>query len=88
MQLMPETAEELGVQNPFDPEENLAAGARFLGKLLRRYGGDLTLALGAYHMGPGAIDDLKQAPLGPVTRQYVSDILRLLGPSRSVKPST
>lgn len=88
MQLMPETAEELGVRDPFDPEENLAAGAKFLGKLLRRYGGDLTLALGAYHMGPGAMDDRKQAPLGPATRQYVSGILRLLEPPEPGKPSS
>ena len=78
MQLMPETAEELGVRDPFNPQENLDAGARFLAQLLRRYRGNLTLALSAYHVGPGLIDRSKPSLLGPATRRYVSDILRML----------
>jgi soluble lytic murein transglycosylase-like protein len=77
MQLMPATAEQLGVRDPFNPEENLAAGARFFGMLLRRYRGDVRLALGAYYIGPGAVDDLKGAPFSPAAHRYISDILRL-----------
>ncbi|MCW5980637.1 MAG: lytic transglycosylase domain-containing protein [Bryobacteraceae bacterium] len=85
MQLMPETAGELGVRDPFNPEENLAAGARFLSQLLRRYEGDITLALRAYHVGPAAVDGRQGAPMGPDTERYVSDILRMLGPEADAR---
>ena len=88
MQLMPGTAEELGVRNPFNPEENLKAGARFLGQLLRRYRGDLALALGAYYIGPTAMDDRRGSPLGPATQEYISGILRLMPSSPAPVPST
>lgn len=78
MQLMPDTAVELGVRDAFDPAENLAGGARFLGKLVRRYDGNLALALSAYHVGPGAVDPRKPSVVGPSTKRYVSDILRML----------
>ena len=77
MQLMPATAAELGVRNSFDPEQNLAGGARFLAKLMRRYQGDERLALAAYHIGPGAVDNLKGRKFGPAARRYVSAILQM-----------
>jgi soluble lytic murein transglycosylase-like protein len=78
MQLMPATAAEFGVKNPFDPVENLDAGARLLKKLIQRYGGDLALALGAYNAGPSRIDSAGGIPKIPETIDYVSDILEKL----------
>jgi len=75
MQLMPETAGALGVRDPFDPGENISAGARYLRQLLDRYGGDLTLALGAYNAGPARIDWFGGLPPFSETRNYVSSII-------------
>ncbi len=75
MQLMPETAEMLGVADPFDPEENLRGGSKFLKMLLDRYGGDLSLALGAYNAGPGRVDKLGRVPAIAETQEYVKAIL-------------
>lgn len=78
MQLMPGTAADLGVQDPFDPAENVSSGAAFLADLLRRYGNNPALALGAYNAGPGRVDANGGVPAIPETLQYVSDILSRL----------
>lgn len=77
MQLMPMTAGDLGVANPFDPEENVSAGAQFLKRLMMRYGGDLALTLGAYNAGPSRVESTPQpaVPQTPETVNYVRDIL-------------
>jgi soluble lytic murein transglycosylase-like protein len=75
MQLMPGTAAELGVADPFNPEENIEAGARYLGELITRYDGDLARALGAYNAGPSQVDSYDGLPPIPETVNYVSDIL-------------
>jgi len=85
MQLMPATAVGLNVENPFDPKENVDAGARFLKQLLTRYDGDLTLALGAYNAGPSRVDEAGGVPDIPETVDYVSRILSRLGSTASVR---
>jgi len=78
MQLMPATAAEFDVTDPFDPKQNIEAGARFLKLLLGRYGNDVGLALGAYNAGPGRVDLEGGIPQIPETINYVGDILRRL----------
>ena len=77
-QLMPATAQALGVTNPFDPEQSLTAGARYLAQLLRQFG-SLPLALAAYNAGPGAVQFYHGIPPYPETQAYVERILALVG---------
>jgi len=74
MQLMPATARGLGVSDPFDPEQNVMAGTRFLKDMLHRYGGNLDDALAAYNWGPGNVDRHGSASLPRETRQYLGTV--------------
>jgi len=78
MQLMPATARAMGVSDPMDPADNLRGGVRYLGQLLERYGGDLTLALSAYNAGPGLVDKYGGVPPIPETQNYVREIMKKL----------
>lgn len=74
MQLMPTTAEELGVADSFDPEDNLYAGIRYYKKMLKRYGGDIELALAAYNAGMGTVRTHGGVPPFKETRQYIDRV--------------
>lgn len=78
MQLMPETAAALGVEDPFDPEQSILGGARFLRFLLDRFQNDLSLALSAYNAGPSRVERHGGVPPIPETQDYVSSILSSL----------
>lgn len=77
MQLMPGTAEMLGVNDPFDPEQNVDGGIRYLKRLLERYSGDETKALAAYHSGPGNVDRYGGVPPHPAVSRYVKCVLAM-----------
>jgi hypothetical protein len=79
MQLMPATAQDLNVSDPFDPKQNVSAGARYLKQLLDKYSGDIERALGAYNAGPARVDRTGGVPQIRETQNYVLDIVgRLL----------
>jgi soluble lytic murein transglycosylase-like protein len=78
MQLMPATAEQLGIPDPFDAASNLDGGARFLRQLLDKYSGDIPKALGAYNAGPSKVDAAGAVPNIPETVDYVRQILAAL----------
>lgn len=75
MQLMPETAKELGVKNPYDPYENIMGGAKLIAKLLDKYDGDISLAAAAYNAGSGAVAKYGGIPPYEQTQNYVKKVL-------------
>jgi soluble lytic murein transglycosylase-like protein len=80
MQLMPATADQFQVADPFDPKQNIEAGARYLKQLLDKNGGDVAKALGAYNAGPNADDPINKIP---ETKSYVDAILSKMGIKRT-----
>ena len=79
MQLMPATAHALGVSDPFDPEQNLMGGAKYLRQQLDRFNGDEKKALAAYNAGPGAVLRFNGVPPYPETQNYVKKIMSFAG---------
>ena len=77
MQLKPATAAGEGVDDPFDPEDNIRGGVRYLSRMIERYNGNLFFALSAYKQGPNAVDPLAGQLPTEDTEQYVRDILDL-----------
>jgi len=83
MQLMPDIADAFGVEHPFDPRENIMAGARLLRELLDQYNGDLSLALAGYNAGATAVADWGGVvPPFRETEGYVKRVTNLLADAR------
>ena len=76
MQIMPENFKMLDLQNPFDPRQNIRAGATYFQKLYERFNGKLALSLAAYNAGPTAVDRYKNIPPYKETQEYVRRVLR------------
>jgi len=87
MQLLPETAARLGVQNIYDPQENIDAGTRYLRELMQKYNNDLVLTLAAYNAGPERVQQYGRVPPFPETLSYVRRVKRTYDKSKS-KAST
>jgi soluble lytic murein transglycosylase-like protein len=75
MQLMPETARDLGVREPFHEEDNVLGGTRYLRVLRDRYSGSWTHALAAYNAGPSTVDRYRGVPPFAETQEYVTRVL-------------
>ena len=83
MQLLPETAARFGVQNIFDPQENIDAGTHYLRDLLARYNNDLVLTLAAYNAGPERVQQFGSVPPYPETASYIRRVKRAYEKSKA-----
>ncbi|QQE81338.1 lytic transglycosylase domain-containing protein [Alicyclobacillus sp. SO9] len=88
MQLMPGTAQALGVQNPYSIQDNVDGGAKYLSQLLHQFNGNVPLALAGYNAGPSAVKHYGGVPPYPETQHYVRNILSALSSSSSVLSSS
>ena len=79
MQMMPATAKRFGLKDPFDPKANVEAGTKYLKWLLKRFDGDVTLALAGYNAGEGSVDKYKGVPPYNETQNYVKKIVNTYG---------
>lgn len=77
MQLMPGTADMLGVKDPFDAEQNISGGTKYLRMLINRFNGDYKLALAGYNAGPAAVEKYNGIPDYEETINYVNNVMSI-----------
>ena len=77
MQLMPATARDMQINNPYDPEQNIEGGTRYLRFLLNRFKGDISLALAAYNAGPGKVEKSGGIPPITETKKFIRDVISI-----------
>lgn len=85
MQLMPETAAELGVKNAYDAKDNIMGGTKYLSRLLSQFDGNMTKAIAAYNAGPGAVQQHGGVPPYPETQNYVDKVLGYYQENKGIK---
>ena len=88
MQLMPQTSKKLNVANPFDPQENISGGVKYLKYLLGRFNNDLKLSLAAYNAGETIVAQINGVPNYKETKNYVAEVLRYYKEYRKSSSST
>lgn len=88
MQLMPRTAESLGVEDSFDPEENIDAGIRYFRHLMDQFDEQTTLALAAYNAGSRRVREYQGVPPYPATRMYIENVFRYYQYFKSISDDT
>ncbi|MDY6903638.1 MAG: lytic transglycosylase domain-containing protein [Thermodesulfobacteriota bacterium] len=76
MQIMPQNFRHLGINDPFNPSENIMGGTRYFRALLDRFNGRLQLALAAYNAGPNVVDDYGRIPPYPETMAYIKRVMK------------
>jgi soluble lytic murein transglycosylase-like protein len=83
MQLMPGTAVDMRVEDPFNPEENIFGGTRYLSIMLSRFNNDMRLALAAYNAGPERVEDHRGIPPIPETKSFIEKVMQHYGRYRA-----
>jgi Rod binding domain-containing protein len=78
MQLMDDTAQDMGVNDSFNPHQNIQGGTKYISEMLNKYDGDLSLALAAYNAGPGAVDKFNGVPPYKETKNYINSVTKYL----------
>jgi soluble lytic murein transglycosylase len=83
MQLMPGTAEDMKVEDPFNAEENIFGGTRYLSMMLSRFNNDMRLALAAYNAGPERVEGHRGIPPIPETKSFIEKVMQYYGRYRA-----